>query len=706
MAKQMSVFDGSNWRLVNQPSVFDGANWRNVDVAWVYEPAASTMTGWTVVFGTLTPTVSITSTTSTGNSITLNWDSEYQEYINILYTLSGGSQQQTGLIYTQSKSYTITGLSSGTYSTVLRIYSETNTLASDSTTIFVPSIPTVSNFTTTSKTFNQASFSWNSTNQATYRIVLYFPSGEGTGQLDSGTISSTSARTYIFNGLSPDTTYTPQIIIASSTGNTASQSGSNFTTDPPPPPTNIDLPQISGSRAIGESRSVTNGTWSGVGTLFYRYQWVRSFDNSSWSNISGADSSSYTLQAADNGAFITCRVGARLLVGSSFSSWVDVLAPSTLGTVGYKPTISNVTASSITTTSATISWNSTNQTTYRVQLDFGSVDTGTVTSGVTSVNMAVVGNASYNATVTLGNDFGLAFGYVSFTTPMPNPPGAPIASASLNGTTAIDFSWTTPSNGGGTLSTYQIERSTTSSTSGFTYIPPQYGIGTNSTTFTGLSSGVTYWHRIRAFNEAGGGSYSNAPGVFIPTVPAAPSLSGGLVGTNSINLSWTLGSDGGTPLVSQQIERSISFGAYTFWTNVTVGTTTRTDSGLSAGTIYGYRMRVSNSVGFSSYSNSVFITTPSVPNAPGTPSNQRLTGPLRNRVSWSAPSNGGSAITGYKVYRNQSGGTTGTLQATVSGSTTTVDISGNAGFTYHFFVIATNAVGDGPQSPTSAGVTL
>jgi hypothetical protein len=691
MAKEMRVFDGSNWRLVNQPSVFDGANWRNVNVAWVYEPAASTMTGWTVVFGTLTPTVSITSISYGANSITINWDSEYQEYINILYTPQGGAQQQTGLVYTNLKTYTITGLSTGVvYSIVLRVYSETNTMASDTTIAIIPVIPTVSNFTLTSKTFNQASFSWNSTNQTTYRIILYFPSGDGDGQIDSGTISSTSARTYTFTGLDPSTTYTPQIIIASSTGNTAAQTGSDFTTDPPPPPVNTVLPEISGPRAIGEMRQVSNGTWSGTGTLYYRYQWVRSLNNSTWTDISGATSSVYTLSASDNGYYVTCRVGARLSLASTFSDWTDVLAPSTLGTVGYKPTISNVTATSITTRNATISWNSTNQTTYRVQLDFGAVDTGTVTSGATSVVMSVVGGITYEATVTLGNQFGSTEGLVGFTTPTPNLPGTPSLTATLNGTTGIDLSWTTPSDGGGTISQYQIQRSTTSSTSGFSTIQNTSG---NSISFSGFTSGVTYWHRVAAINEAGTGPFSTAQSVFIPTVPAAPSLSSGLVGINSINLSWSLGSNGGSAITTQQIERSVDFTDYVPLTNVAVGTTTYLDSGLSAGTFYVYRMRVFNAVGASSYSNPTSQSTPTIPGAPASVSGTRLSR-TSFRIDWGAASStGGSPITGYQVERQKTGGTSWTAVGTFSSSTFTTTVTGITEGIHEARVRSVNAVG-------------
>jgi hypothetical protein len=96
MPKQIRLYDSTNaspaWgdsgnKLVDAVWVYDGTtlSWKSVDVGWVYEPSFSTMTGWAAVFGTLTPTVSITDYSTTSSSITLNWESEYQEYIRISY---------------------------------------------------------------------------------------------------------------------------------------------------------------------------------------------------------------------------------------------------------------------------------------------------------------------------------------------------------------------------------------------------------------------------------------------------------------------------------------------------------------------------------------------------------------------------------------------------------------------------------------------
>jgi hypothetical protein len=68
---------------------------------------------------------------------------------------------------------------------------------------------------------------------------------------------------------------------------------------------------------------------------------------------------------------------------------------------------------------------------------------------------------------------------------------------------------------------------------------------------------------------------------------------------------------------------------------------------------------------------------------------------------WQAPADdGGSDITGYKVYRRQAEGAA-SLLGTVDASTLTyVDTSGTTGVTYSYSVVATNANGAGAESAT------
>jgi PKD repeat protein len=90
---------------------------------------------------------------------------------------------------------------------------------------------------------------------------------------------------------------------------------------------------------------------------------------------------------------------------------------------------------------------------------------------------------------------------------------------------------------------------------------------------------------------------------------------------------------------------------------------------------------------------------PIEPTKPGAP---KATGAVNTdgtaTLNWPAPDNGGSAITGYKIYRSVSGGAF-TLLATVP-VTNYTDTGFAAGDVYH--VTAVNSQGEGPYCPTVA----
>lgn len=70
----------------------------------------------------------------------------------------------------------------------------------------------------------------------------------------------------------------------------------------PSAPVNTALPVISGTPQVGQTLSSSTGSWSNSPTA-YVYQWLRA-----GSPISGATSSTYVLQAADQGALISVQV--------------------------------------------------------------------------------------------------------------------------------------------------------------------------------------------------------------------------------------------------------------------------------------------------------------------------------------------------------------------------------------------------------------
>jgi len=552
MPKQIRLYDriteNPSWgdsgnKLVNAVWVGDGTNlsWKSVDVGWVYEPSFGTMTGWTVVFGTLTPTVSITDYSTTPSSVTLNWDSEYQEYIVISYYRTDNPSQvfTTTEVYTQLKTYTITNnISPGNYVFTLRVYSETDTMAQDSENVAIPIIPTVSNFVLVSKTFNSATLSWQSTNQSTYRIILYYPSGDGTGQINTGEISSTSARSYSFSNLDPSTEYTPQIIIKSSTGNTASLTGTPFITDPPPAPVNTVLPTTTGFRIVGYTQQVTsNGTWTGTGTLFYAYQWVRSLNNSTWSEIPGAFSSSYTLSNSDIGYYVTCRVGARLFVGSTFSDWAYAFANSP-GTVGSSPTATLHSIDQITSSSARYTFSTSGATTIyaRASPEFGpDVDSPSPISSP-YVLTGLASGTSYFGYIIASNEFNLVNSNgISFTTLIPLPPAPTGLQAYTLNQSQVYLVWNDISGFNLSSPYYRIQYSTDNST--WTTLN---GTASSNFTVTGLSAGTLYYFRVAAVNPTGTGPYSSSvTATTYPPNPGAFSLSVSGVGQNSATFSWT-----------------------------------------------------------------------------------------------------------------------------------------------------------------------
>jgi len=76
-------------------------------------------------------------------------------------------------------------------------------------------------------------------------------------------------------------------------------------------PSNTAIPVISGTLNVGETLTTTNGTWDNSPTA-YSYQWLRG-----GADISGATSNTYTLVGADEDEFISCKVTASNVYGST-----------------------------------------------------------------------------------------------------------------------------------------------------------------------------------------------------------------------------------------------------------------------------------------------------------------------------------------------------------------------------------------------------
>lgn len=76
------------------------------------------------------------------------------------------------------------------------------------------------------------------------------------------------------------------------------------------PPVNTAAPVVSGTGAVGNTLSCTQGIWTYGQT--YAYQWLRN-----GANIAGATAASYVLQALDSTNNVSCRVTATNPAGSA-----------------------------------------------------------------------------------------------------------------------------------------------------------------------------------------------------------------------------------------------------------------------------------------------------------------------------------------------------------------------------------------------------
>src|SRR5205085_6625239 len=151
------------------------------------------------------------------------------------------------------------------------------------------------------------------------------------------------------------------------------------------------------------------------------------------------------------------------------------------------------------------------------------------------------------------------------------------------------------------------------------------GAGTTSWSDDGRTPATLYSYRVRAHGDGGFSGYSNTATAATlpapPSVPAAPSnLSASPVSSSQINLTWQDNSDNEDGF---RIERATgSSDAFSEIASVGAGVTSYSSTGLSASTLYRYRVRAHGTAGYSDYSNVASATTQaSAPNPPAPPSN-------------------------------------------------------------------------------------
>lgn len=240
--------------------------------------------------------------------------------------------------------------------------------------------------------------------------------------------------------------------------------------------------------------------------------------------------------------------------------------------------------------------------------------------------------------------------YFTAVSPVAAPPVPQAVAAAFIASNQVLVTWS-PTNG--SQIGFKIERSTDNQNF--------FEIGTaaaspNAFTDVAAPVGITSYYRVRSYNQTGFSGYS--PSVLANSwaslqLPAAPSnLNASAISSAQINLTWT---DNATNETGYKLERKTGAGAtYAQIAATGVGITNYSDTGLAASTTYYYRVRATNSIGDSAYSNETNATTPAAAAAPITIfTNQIPTGQTNNTTD------GGGLELGTRWRSSQSGSVTG-----------------------------------------------
>ena len=608
-------------------------------------------------------------------------------------------------------SATITGLTPGTVYTFT--VTSTNGIGTSgpsaaSNSITAPTKPGAPTIGTATPGNTKATVTWTApTNTGGIPVTGYVVTPYKAGVAQATQTFNSTATTESVTGLTNLSSYTFTVAAINPIGTGPASAQSNAVTPAAPP----GAPTIGTATAGINSASVTwtaptnNGGAPITGYVVTPYiggtaQTAQTFNSTATTEtVTGLTANtSYTFKVAAINV-----IGTGSQSGSSNSITTPKTAPGapTIGTAtsGNASVSLNWTAPTVTGGSAITGYVVTpylNGTTAQTAQTFNSTATTQTVTGLTN-------GSSYTFTVAAINAIGTgaASGQSNAVTPA-TVPGAPTIGTATFGNASATVTWTAPaSNGGAAITGYVV----TPYKGGFAQATQTFNSAATTETVTGLTNGSSYTFKVAAINSVGTGAQSAASNSVTPaTTPSAPTITAAVPANTTVAITWTApASNGGSAITGYVVTPYIGGTAQAAQTfNNTA--TTETATGLTNGTAYTFTVAAINAIGTGAQSAASASVTPAT--TPGAPTIGTATPGVGSAiVTWTAPaSNGGSAITGYKVTPYKAG--VAQTAQTFNSAATTETVTGLANNTaYTFTVAAINVMGTGPASTQSNSVT-
>ena len=482
-----------------------------------------------------------------------------------------------------------------------------------------------------------------------------------------------------------------------------SATASHTTPTPPPAPTSSPTMSIANSNSNPFDVTVSFALPSSGGSAITSFEIFRSNDNVTFTSV-GVTS---TLLFYDT-------------VPSAGTWYYTFTSTNLVGSSGQSPS-GNITTATVPTSdsSVTLAIADPNSTPLDVTVSF-TAPTSNGGSNITGYNLSsspddsvytqVATNVTADQTITVAND-----GTWYFKSQAINPVGTSAFGSSVSITTAsvpvsdssvtlsidnpnpnpldVTVSFVAPSdNGGSNITGYNLSSSPDDSV--YTQVATNV---TSDQTITVANAG-TWYFKSQSINPVGTSAFGSSVSITTATVPVAItdlSISG--VTDTASTLTWTEPSNGGSNNIDYAVFRD----------GVLVGTVTTlgfTDTGLTTQTSYVYTVFSRNNVGTSLVSNSVTQVTQGVPAAVS--SFSAVTASLESiTLSWTAPNDFGSAITGYLIERESPIGN-GFTTLTTTGPNVNYSDPGLTSVTeYNYRISAINSYGNSSTTMSSA-ITL